>query len=193
MRIFTTLMLGVFILASCSSIKVTSDLDKTVDFNEYKTMEYWGWAKNSDQVLNRFEKERIEAAFGEEFKKRGLELVEKGQGDMIVSLFIVTEDKVQKTANTSHMGGGGYYGYADYYDYGPGWGWGGGHSTTTYNEYEYTVGTLAVSAYDAKKQQLIWEAAGQGTVDDDPQSQEKGIPKAVAKIMEAYPVQPVNQ
>jgi len=186
-------MLGVFILASCSSIKVTSDLDKTVDFNEYKTMEYWGWAKNSDQVLNRFEKERIEAAFGEEFKKRGLELVEKGQGDMIVSLFIVTEDKVQKTANTSHMGGGGYYGYADYYDYGPGWGWGGGHSTTTYNEYEYTVGTLAVSAYDAKKQQLIWEAAGQGTVDDDPQSQEKGIPKAVAKIMEAYPVQPVNQ
>ena len=62
---------------------------------------------------------------------------------MIVTLYIVTEDKTQITANTTGTGG-----YGGYYGYGPGYGWGGGHSTTTYSEYDYTVGTLVIAVYD---------------------------------------------
>ena len=50
------------ILGSCSSIKVTSDYDREVDVSKYKTVQYYGWAENSDQILNRFDKERIEQA-----------------------------------------------------------------------------------------------------------------------------------
>ncbi len=171
-------------LSACSSLKVTSDIDKTVNFADYKTLEYWGWADNSDQILNRLDKERIETAFGEEFKKRGIGIEEKGQGDMIVSLYIVTEQKTQKSATTTSMGGG----YGGYYGYGPGYGWGGGHSTTTFSEYDYIVGTLVISVYDAKKQELIWEAVGVAEINENPKGRDERVAKTAAKMMHDYPV-----
>ena len=172
------------ILFSCSGLKVVSDLDPTVDFTKYTKLEYYGWAENSDKILNRFDKERIENAFGEEFRKRGVEVVESG-GDIVVSLYIITEQKTAKSATTNHMGG-----YGGYYGYGPGYRWGGGHSTTTYHEYDYTVGTLVVSVFDAEKKELVWEAVGEGTIDENPQAREKSTPRAVAQIMSKYPVAP---
>ncbi len=189
-NLFIALMAGV-ILSSCSSLTVLSDLDKTVDFTQYKTLEYYGWTDNSDQLLNRFDKERLEEAFGNEFRSRNLEIVEKGEGELVVSLYIVTQQKTQTTATTSSMGG--YGGYGGYYGYGPGYGWGGGHSTTTFNEYDYTEGTLIVSVFDAKKEQLIWESVGKGTINENPQKREASIGKTVAYIMKPYPVEPVSE
>lgn len=176
-------------LFSCSGVTVTADYDKTVNFTEYKTFEYYGWVENSDKILNAFDKQRIEEAFGAEFKSRGYELVEEG-GDMVVALFIVTEQKTEKTANTYNSGGG-YGGYGGYYGYGPGWGYGGGYSTTTISEYDYVVGTLVCDIFDAKEEKLIWEGIGSKTVDDNPQTRDKSIPYAVKKIMAQYPVQPL--
>jgi hypothetical protein len=110
---------------------------------------------------------------------------------MIVALYIVTEQKQQTTATTTGMGGA-YGGYGGYYGYGPGWGWGAGMSTTTVNTYDYTVGTLVCSVFDTKEKKLIWEGSGSGEIDDNPQSREDGIPKAVSKIMAQYPIQPVK-
>jgi hypothetical protein len=186
-KLFIALLAGV-LLSSCSSLTVVSDLDKTVDFTQFETLEYYGWTDNSDQILNRFDKERIEEAFGQEFRSRDLTIVEKGQGDIIVSLYIVTQQKTQTTATTSSMGG-----YGGYYGYGPGYGWGGGHSTTTFNEYDYTEGTLIVSVFDAKKEQLIWESVGKGTINENPQKREANIAKTAAYIMKEYPVDPVSE
>ena len=80
------------ILSSCSSLKVSSDYDRSIDFTQFKTFEYYGWAEESDKILNDLDKSRIEEAFGEEFKKRGLSPVKSG-GDLIVSLFIVVQQK----------------------------------------------------------------------------------------------------
>jgi len=176
------------IMSSCSSVKVTTDYDNTVDFTQLKTFEYYGWAAESDKILNQLEKDRIERALGEEFKKRGLEYVEEN-GDMVVVLFIMTEDKTQYNATTTGMGYGGYYGH------GPGWGWGPGYgtsmSTTTVSEYNYTVGTLVVDIYDAGAEKLIWESIATGTIDSNPQKREKNIPKTAALIMAPYPVAPI--
>ena len=99
------------VLQSCSSVKIVSDVDNKVDFTQFKTYEYQGWADESDKILNDLEKDRIESAFGAEFKKRNLTNVEKGSGgDLVVTLFIVTEQKTQKTATTTGYGGGGYGG-----------------------------------------------------------------------------------
>ena len=169
----------------CSSIKVTADYDKSVDFTKYKTYSYYGWTENSDKILTRFDKERLESAFADEFAKRGIEYIENG-GDMVVSLFIVVDQKTRKTAYTNHYGTGGA-GYDDY-DYGGDWGWGMGSSTTIYNETDYLQGTLVCDVFDAQAKSLIWQGVGTGVVDDDPQKNEKGIPKAVAAIMSKYPV-----
>ena len=176
------------LLGSCSSIKVTSDYDKEVDFNNYKTLEFYGWAEESDQILNRFDRERIEEAFGNEFSSRGMTLAEDN-ADVVVSLFIVVDEKTSKTAYTDHYNMGGFgpgWGYG--YGYGYGGGMGMGTSTTTYTESDYLVGTLIANVFDAESKKLVWQGIGTKTVDENPNSRDKNIAKAVAKIMEAYPV-----
>jgi len=188
--LFITGMITLF-LASCSSISVTSDYDKTVDFTKFKTYEYYGWADESGKILNDLDKRRVEESFGAEFKKRGMEYVESG-GDLVVTLFIVVQDKTEQRATTTGSGAyGGYYG--GYYGYGPGWGWGPSYSTTTVSEYDYKVGTLVIDVFDKSNEQLIWESAGQGTIDENPQNRDKSVPKTVAKIMATYPVPPIKE
>ncbi len=182
----------------CSSIKVTSDYDTTVDFTKFKTFEYYGWAEESNKILNQLEQERIEDAFGKELNKRGLSYVKKGEGgDLIITLYVVTEQKTSTTAHTTGAGMGGY-GYGGYYGYGPAYGWGGAgmhSSTTTYSEQDYTVGTLIIDVYDANDKKLIWESIGKGTVAEakTPEAKEKNIAIAVQKIMATYPIEAVKE
>lgn len=185
------ILLAALVLVGCSSIKVVSDVDPSVDFTKFKTFEYHGWMEDSDKLLNDLDKRRIEEAFGAEFKARGLEYVEGG-GDLVVALFIHTQQKTQTTAHTTGTGGG-YGGYGGYYGAGPGWGWGGGYSTTTYSNYDYTEGTLVVDVFDKAEERLIWEGIGTGTVDDNPGTRDEGIPQAVSKIMAEYPVEPITE
>lgn len=178
------LLIPALSVVGCSGVKVITDYDKTVDFSQYKTFEYYGWAEESDKILNRFDKERIEKAFGQEFKNRGMEYVQSG-GDLIVTLFVVVEEKTETTATTTGYGGAGYYGH------GPGYGWGSGYSTTTINEYDYMEGTLVIDVFDAKSKTLVWESIGTKTIVEDPEQREKSIPAAVSAIMSTYPVRPV--
>ena len=109
----------IFILSSCgSSIKVSSQYDRETDFTQYKTYSYLGWSNNSDQLMNDFDKRRVEAAFAHEFEIRGMKYVAAG-GDIEISLFLVTEQKTATTAYTNHYGVGGPvgYGYGTLVDY----------------------------------------------------------------------------
>ena len=187
LRLSILSILVISLITSCSSLSVNSDYDKTVDFTKYKTYSYYGWADNSDKILNQFDKERIEKAFGNEFAKRNLQFVESG-GDLVVTLHIVTEQKQQTTATTTGVGGG----YGGYYGYGPGYGWGGGMSTTSYNTYDYTVGTLVVDVYDDKEQKLVFESIGSDTVSENPQKREQTTPQVISAMMKPFPIKPVS-
>jgi len=178
---------------SCSSTKVVSDKDRTFDFTTIKTFEYSGWADNSDEVLTRFDKERIETAFLKEGSKRGLTKV-ASNGDAIVSLFIIGEMKTQKTANTTTTGMGmGGMGRRGMRMGGGGMGMGMSQSHTVINETNYIEGTLMIEMFDPDDKKLIWQAIGTKTVNDDPKKREKGIPKKVRAIMNEYPVKPLKK
>ncbi len=170
------------LIASCSSIKFSSDKDGSVDFTKFKTLSYYGWAEESDKILNRFEKERIEKAFADEFKKRGIEIIDR-DGDIIVSLYIVVDQKTGTTAYTNHYGGGGPYGY--YGGYG---GWGMGYSSTSYQEYDYLVGTLICDVFDSSTKKLIWQGVVSGEIDDNPKTRERNTPRVIKELMKRYPV-----
>lgn len=184
MKKLLSLVVIAALAVSCSGLKVYSDKDPGVDFSKYSTFEYYGWADNSDAIMTSLDKERIESSFGAEFEKRGMKYVaEKGAGDVIVSLFIVTEGKQSTTAYTTHMGGGGFYG-----DWGYGYG-GLGVSTTNYSTYDYTEGTLVVSMYDKDTKKLIWQSSGTGVIEENPEKRAKSMPSAIARIMAEYPVE----
>jgi hypothetical protein len=178
--------LVVVLLAGCSpKITVSYDYDKEADFTKYKTYSYFGWVKGSDQVLNRFDQERIEDAVAIELAARGLSYVEDG-GELTVSLFIVFDQKTGVDVYTDHYGSP--YGYG----YGPGWGWGYGYSNTTYHEYDYVVGTLIIDVFDHQAKELIWQGVGAKTIDENPNNREENVQRAVKAIMANYPIKPVT-
>ena len=181
-RLFPVWTLIPFIF-SCSNVTFTADYDKEADFTKYKTLSYYGWAKDSDKIINEFDRQRIEGAFATEFMKRGIELKQTG-GDIVVSLFIVLDEKSGTTAYTTHVGTGGW-------GYGPGWGWGMGYSTTNYQDYQYTVGTMVCDVFDAGTKKLVWQGVVSGNIDDNPNSRERNIPRVVQEMMKKYPVKPI--
>lgn len=183
--------LALLTTACGSSVTVTSDYDKETDFSKYSTFTYYGWSDNSDQILTQFDKDRIETAFGTEFANRGW-TVDQNNGDAIVSLYVVVDQKTSYSSYTDHYNNGMYGGmYAGRYGYRyGGYGMGMGTSTTTTTENTYEEGTLIVDVFDAKDKKQIWQGIGKGTVNENKSKREERINSAVAKIMKAFPVQP---
>lgn len=184
---------SIFIIAVLSAVQINaqvrSDYDKTVDFTKYKTYSFEGWQDNSDQLINDLDKNRILDSFGKEFEMRNLTYVEQG-GDMVVTLYLVIDQKTSTTAYTNYNGGMGYGGRWGY-GYGVGWGagMGMGSSTTTYSESNYEVGTFVVSVYDGESKNLVWQGISTKTINDNPKKRQKTIPKGVKKLMKKYPVE----
>lgn len=182
-KIFSLLIITVFLLSGCDSMKITTDYDRSIDFNQHKTFSFMGWHEDSDEIVNKFERDRWEKAFLEQFQKRGYKFVEQ-DGDIVVSLFLVVDEKTGKTAYTTHIGGGYGYGYR--------WGWGMGMGTsyTTIEEYDYNVGTLVVDVFDGSSKQLIWQGVGSDTVEENPKKRANKIPYIARNIMYKYPIKP---
>jgi len=191
MRTLIILLFASLIISSCSSIKITSDKDGSYDFSKVKTLSYYGWTKESDKILNQFDKERIEKSFATEFRNRGINIIDR-DGDIIVSLYIVVDQKTGTTAYTNHYGGGGPYGWYGGYGYGAGWGWGMGYSTTSYHEYDYLVGTLVCDVFDSKSKNLVWQGVVSGEINENPKDRERNIPRVVKELMKRFPVQPTK-
>jgi hypothetical protein len=92
------------LVLSCTSTRVTTDYDKSVNFNRFSSFSFYGWSDDTEKMLNRFDRERIENALIDEFRVRGISHVQNG-GDLLVSLYLIAEEEEDKTAHT------GYYGY----------------------------------------------------------------------------------
>ena len=165
--------------------QVKSDYDKTVDFSKFKTYTFKGWEKNSDQILNEFDKKRIADSFSSELSSRGLEM-DDSNPEVEITLYVVIDEKTSTTAYTNYNGGMGY-GRAGY-----GWGMGMGSSTTTYSENDYKQGTLVIDFYDHTSKKLIWQGVLTTVVKDKPEKREKTIPKNIKKLMKKYPIDPVK-
>jgi len=164
------------VATSCSSVKISSDFDKTAGFSSYKTYAF----TTETQALpgiNELNKNRILTAVDNELAAKGFTKTENNP-DVIIDVKIKGEQKQTATANTT----GGYgYGYR--------YGWGGGFSTTTINYDTYVDGTLFIDMIDAKKNQLVWQGRGTKTVDPDAsqKKREDNINYAVKQIFTKYP------
>jgi len=183
MVIATLLFCAIFATTTFSQVR--SDFDKDVDFTKYKMYSFAGWQKDSDQLMNDLDNNRILEAFKSEFDAREMTLVDN-DADVKITLYVVLEDKTSVTAYTHYNGTMGYRG---------GWGYGMGgvgmaSSTTSYNEEEYTVGTLVVDMYEEDGKSLLWEGILTKTIKSNPKKREKSIPKNIAQVMKGYPVKP---
>ena len=171
------------VAASCSSVRVASDYDESVDFANYKT---YGYLKDGiDKAeISDLDKKRIMRAIDTELIKKGLTKSEKP--DVLVNIFT----NANKEVNVNNWGGYGmgYYGYGGW---GPGWGWGspwgwGGNYTSVSTS---TEGTLYIDLLDAAKKELVWQGIGSGVLTQERNKKQERIIKFVEKIIAEFPPQ----
>lgn len=175
-------------IASCSSVKVSYDIDKSVNFTKFKTYAYSEDAKNLPvQELNR---NRVFTAIDRELAARGLS--KSDNPDVLIDLHVKAEQKTEATATTTGTGMyGGYYG--GYYGR---YGYGGGFSTTTIDYNNYVEGTLFIDVVDVQGgNKIVWQGRGTKTVDEDasPEKRDANINDGIKSILATYPVKPIEK
>jgi len=179
----------VLLLASCSGLKVNNEWDRSVDFKSFKTYSLFPWDKHNDQIVNDYDKQTILNSIKNEMNSRGYKLVEK-DGELVVSTFVIVEDRTSYQAYTHHYGGWagygggwGYYGGVGYY----GHGWGPGYSSTTVYKTDYVQGTLVIDIFRLSDKKLVWQGIGSREVTNNYAQRDRTLPKNIGHIFRRFP------
>ncbi|MGB6121596.1 MAG: DUF4136 domain-containing protein [Bacteroidota bacterium] len=162
------------LLASCSSIDITTDYDPARDFSSYKT---YRWAKGKERnprntlTRNTLLNKRVQFAVDNSLQSKGFEKLEKGQPDFIVIVYAGMTEKMQ----VYHQGGW----------YGGWWGPSGGYTSVSH----YTEGTLVVDIVDRAEKELSWRGMATGVVrsQSDPLAVQEDIQYAIEEILYEFP------
>ena len=170
--LFLKLIMVAILISTCNSVKTSSDFDRSVNFNNYKT---FGFTKESKELpANELVKNRVLNAIASNLKSKGL--TESDNPDMLIDLGLKTKEK--KDYSTTHYDLSGYYGRR--------WRIGTGISQSNTREINYTEGTLVINLVDAKKDQLLWMGSGTSVISDK-SVKEENITAGINKILSSFP------
>ena len=173
-------VLGIALMASCTSVQVLADYDREADFNSYKSYAFYKTGIDKAQVSD-LDKKRILKAIDSELSSRGF--VKSENPDILISIFTREREEVD-------VYGGGPWGW------GWGWGWGGywgpgfwgpgywGPSVSTRIE-----GSLYIDLIDARNKELVWQGKGVGNLNNTKNidKKEQRIREFVSQILGEYP------
>ncbi len=179
-------VIALLFTVSCSSLKVSADYDKNVDFKKYKTFTLLPWNKHNDSIVSPFTKERILSALKYEMTKRGYQYVpDLKDADLGVNTYILAREK------TDYQYYSDYYGHYGFY-YGYPWAWygpvGPPYYGTSVTSRDYIEGTIIIDVFDTKAKKLIWQGVGVGELDPNKHATEKKINRIISQIMYKYPI-----
>lgn len=180
------LVFSAVLLTGCSAVKVTSDYDSKVDFNQYKTFAFY--KTGIDQAaISDLDKKRILRAIESELVVKGFTKSENPQ--MLVSIFTKSREKVNVNQNNNFGLGFGW---------GFGWGWNpwmmmGGGMGNDLNISQYTEGTLFIDFIDTNKKELVWQGVGTGALKiANRAKKEERINEFVKEIVAKFPPEKDN-
>lgn len=170
---FFTLLL----LTACSSLSITSDYDRAIDFSKFKTFALYK-QNNVGIVVSELNKERILLNVKANLIAKGL--VETTETpDLWVNITTVMKPKTEIVANTYNPGG--YY-----RPYGYGYGFGGSTSTIV-GVVNYIEGSLIIDLISATTNNIVWHGSGNKKIDSPSRNPDNSIKKAISQIMYSFP------
>ena len=165
----------VFLLTGCAPIRVSSFMERGVDFAQFQTYD-WGPAtalSTGDPRLdnNPFFHDSFQGAVEKRLTESGLRHAVSGAPDLLIqyrasmsqSFSVSGVDHDDGTCNTGDC-----------------------EARVT----EYKAGTLVLAIRDARTNRVVWRSSAQQSVDgliDNQDWMEKYIDKAVARMMERFP------
>jgi len=161
---------AVVLVAGCSSLQISTDYDKGVDFTQYHTFSY----KDTGDVKDSLWAKRIENVLSDALTAKGLKRVESG-GDV----WLVAHARLSKQTQINTYNTGWGYGY----------GWYGGMGMQTSTVSEIPVGTLVVDLVDGKKKEMVWRGIASDTLDTSasPEAREQKLRDVAAQLFHDYP------
>lgn len=161
----------------CSTVRVSSDYDRAVDFSTYTTFDLLP----SPEIKNPLVYERISGAVEAELVGKGLRR-ETASPALLVAIHGRLSTQTQLDTTTYGYGWGGW-GYRGYY------GARGGMGSATTTVREVPVGTLIVDLVDAKEKKLVWQSMASDSLDPQATPEEKDyrVKEAVKKMLADFP------
>lgn len=188
---FLSLLIGVLCLSCGTSLKVSTDFDKSIDFKKYKTFSVYDLKQtgsvnpaNADKIVSALKKQMQEKGFVEDRQNPDLHV-------NAVSILTAKEAVAMDAAPTNYYGYGGTYRPYGYYGVGYGYGYSENPSTRE-NEYDFKEGTLMIDLIDTKTQKMVWQGVGKTEIDTKPVNIDEVINYAVGAIMLSFPPQPIK-
>ncbi len=175
MKKYFLLLFTVVLFFSCSSVRVVTDYDDKVDFNQYKTFAFYKTGIDKAEISD-LDKKRVLRAIESELLAQGF--TKSKNPDMLVSFFTKSRRKVNVNQNNN-------------FGYGLGWGWNpwmrnGLNNSIQVNQ--YTEGTLFIDFIDTSKKELVWQGIGTGAlVVQNREKKEVRIKKFVKEIISRFP------
>ncbi|WP_010231327.1 DUF4136 domain-containing protein [Gillisia marina] len=159
-------------MTSCSTVKVASDYDQKVDFNQYKSFAFFKPGIDKAEISD-LDKKRILRAIEEEMMSKGFTKSE--EPDLLVSIFTKTKENINIYQDNR-------------FGYGYGWGWYPWYWGTGYNTVNTTSeGTLYIDLIDSEGKELVWQGMGTAALAKEVNKKQERISEIVEKIFEKYP------
>lgn len=164
LRITGTVGLAALLLAGCSSLSVTTDYDRDIDFNRYQT---YRWApstkppKTVEGGTQSLMDRRIRRAVDDELARKGFAVSEDRAADLLAVYRATTRDRVDVYQHYHYRG-----------------------STSVYR---YQEGTLTIMFVDpAMDEQVVWQGSASDVVSDAARAEQE-IQRAVRAILDRFP------
>ena len=169
-KITPLLLVFVMVLSSCSSVKVATDYDSKTDFNQYKTFAFY--KKGIDKAaISDLDKRRILKAIEVEMLAKGFK--KSKNPDLLVSIFAKSRKQVDID---SRRGFNDFYWFPSYY------------SNDRIRITKRTEGALFIDFIDAKKNKLVWQGIGRGSLKAiNSSSKKERITTFVNEVLMKYP------
>lgn len=172
LKITPVLLLLAILVTSCSSVRVASDYDREVNFNQYESYAFFKPGIDKAEISD-LDKKRILRAIEAEMQRKGFTKSENP--DLLVSIFTKTNENINIYQNNM-MGWGYGWGWHPWY-------WGSGFNTVN----RTSEGTLYIDLIDAKGKELVWQGMGTAALAEKVDKKQERINEIVSEILEKYP------
>jgi len=192
MRKYLLALSLVIFVSGCSSLSLSTDYDKKIDFSNFKT---YRWHKKihpptvdgkPTTSTNDIMDSRIRATINQHLQAQHYTLSDSKKIDFLVNYSVVIENKtdIRTYNNYSGYSPGFQYGYGSY---GQNMALGFGTSDTKVTHYQQ--GTLIVDIINPETNQLMWRGSADGRLPKNTNQEEndKLIKKYINKVLSGFP------
>ena len=177
-------------LVACSDVKVSTDYDKSSNFEAFKSYSWVvpnsGNSISSNRAKNAIMDNRIRNAIDAQLAMQGYKKSDTNN-DLLLNYSVLTEDKIDISTHNI------YDGYPNGWRWGAGYGYHGmsfgmhGYSETKVKEYK--SGTLIIDFISPKTNQLVWRGMGSKKIpkSTNPEKMDKLVNQVVMNILKNFP------